>query len=197
MEQRLFAFLLEAMALRRADPRQKLIDPERLGQVIVGAAIERFDLGAFLFPARKNNDRQSRAALPYAFDDVETIHVGQTEVEDKEIGGARTDHIECGARVGGGGGDIPLAFQARAQKANDRRLVVDDENAQRSRARRHGSVPGGVAAADAGSVVVKTAPFRAARFAAVILPPMASTKPRQIASPSPVPARWRSPRRTR
>jgi hypothetical protein len=42
------------MALRRADARQKLIDPERLGHVIVGAPIERFDLGAFLFPARKN-----------------------------------------------------------------------------------------------------------------------------------------------
>jgi hypothetical protein len=61
---------------------------------IVGAAIERFDLGAFLFPARKNNDRQSRAALPYAFDDVETIHVRQTEVEDKEIGGAFVDHVQ-------------------------------------------------------------------------------------------------------
>src|ERR1700724_4307766 len=118
MDQSLFAFLLEAMALRRADPRQKLIDPERLGQVIVGAAIERFDLGAFLFPARKNNDRQSRAALPYAFDDVETIHVGQTEVEDKEIGGAFADHIARGARIARGRDKIALAFQARAKKAN-------------------------------------------------------------------------------
>src|SRR5205807_7023995 len=88
MEQRLFALLLEAMALRRADARQKLIDSEGLGHVIVGAAIERFDLGAFRFPARKNDDRQSRAALPYAFDDIEPIHVRQTKVEDKEMGGA-------------------------------------------------------------------------------------------------------------
>src|ERR1700720_4804243 len=110
MEQRLFAFLLEAMALRRADPRQKLIDPERLGQVIVGAAIERFDLGAFLFPARKNNDRQSRAALPYAFDDVETIHVGQTEVEDKEIGGAFANQVERGARIARARDEIALGL---------------------------------------------------------------------------------------
>ena len=41
MEQWLFAFLLQAMALRRADARQKLIDPERLRDVIVGAEIER------------------------------------------------------------------------------------------------------------------------------------------------------------
>ena len=57
MEQRLFAFLLEAMALRRADARQKLIDPEGLGHIIVGAEIECFDLGAFVFTARKNDDR--------------------------------------------------------------------------------------------------------------------------------------------
>ena len=44
-----------------------------------------------------------------------------------------------------------------------------------------------------GSVIVNTAPGRSVRFAAVIVPPMASTKPREIASPSPVPARTWSP----
>src|SRR3984893_17797088 len=197
MEQRLFAFLLEAMALRRADARQKLVDPEGLGHVIIGAPIERFDLGAFLFRIELDDDRESRAAVPYALDDVETIHVRQTEVEDKEIGGASANHVERGARIARGRDEIALAFQARAKKANDRRLIVDDENAQLSCPRRHGSVPGGGAVPDAGRVIVRTAPSRAARFAAVSLPPMASTKPRQIARPSPVPARWRSPRRTR
>jgi len=53
MEHGLFALLLEAMALRRADARQEFIDAEGLGDVIVSAAIERFDLGGFLFPAER------------------------------------------------------------------------------------------------------------------------------------------------
>ena len=41
--------------------------------------------------------------------------------------------------------------------------------------------------------MVNTAPGRSVRLAAAIVPPSASTKPRQIASPRPVPARRRSP----
>jgi hypothetical protein len=78
MEHGLFALLLEAMALRRADTRQEFIDAEGLGDVIVSAAIERFDLGGFLFPCRKDNDRQIRAALPYSLNDIKTVHVWQT-----------------------------------------------------------------------------------------------------------------------
>ena len=44
-----------------------------------------------------------------------------------------------------------------------------------------------------GSLIVKAAPVRSVRFVAVIVPSMASTKPREIASPRPVPARTRSP----
>jgi len=111
-------------------------------------------------------------------DDIEAIRVGQTEVEDDKVSGAFADHVERSARIARGRDDIALAPQARAQKANDRRLVVDDQKARRSRARHHGRVPGGVAVAATGSVIVKTAPFRPVRFAAVILPPMASMKPR-------------------
>ena len=47
--------------------------------------------------------------------------------------------------------------------------------------------------AGTGSLIVKTAPVRSVRFAAVIVPCMASTKPREIARPRPVPARTWSP----
>ncbi len=46
-----------------------------------------------------------------------------------------------------------------------------------------------------GKVSVKTAPDRSERLPAVIVPPSASTKPRQTASPSPVPGGLRSPGR--
>ena len=40
-----------------------------------------------------------------------------------------------------------------------------------------------------GRVIVNTAPVRSLRFAAVIVPLRASTKPREMARPKPVPAR--------
>jgi hypothetical protein len=51
-----------------------------------------------------------------------------------------------------------------------------------------------VAAAASGSSIVNTAPAPARRFAALIRPPLASTKPRAIARPSPLPAGDRSQR---
>src|SRR6266481_3585072 len=48
-----------------------------------------------------------------------------------------------------------------------------------------------------GRVMVKTAPARSSRLPATTVPPIASTKPRQMARPSPVPARCRSARRKR
>ena len=55
------------------------------------------------------------------------------------------------------------------------------------------TVSSGLAAAGIGSVMVNTAPGLSVRFAAVIVPCIASTKPRAIASPRPVPARTWSP----
>ena len=47
--------------------------------------------------------------------------------------------------------------------------------------------------AGSGMLMVKTAPGRSVRLPAAIVPPIASTKPRHIARPSPVPARTLSP----
>src|SRR3984893_9593565 len=52
MKQGLFAFFLQAMPLRRTDACQELIDTERFRDIIVGAEVERFDLGAFVVTAR-------------------------------------------------------------------------------------------------------------------------------------------------
>ena len=77
----LFAFLLQPMPLRHADTREELINTERLRDVIVDAEIECRDLGAFVVTARQDYNRQGPTAIPDLLDDIETIHVGQTEVE--------------------------------------------------------------------------------------------------------------------
>ena len=69
--------------------------------------------------------------------------------------------------------------------------AVSDPDLQSSASSRCGEFSG------IGRSMVMTAPDLSGRFAAAMVPPMASTNPRQIGRPSPVPARTRSPFRTR
>jgi hypothetical protein len=117
--------------------------------------------------------------------DIETIHVGQTKIEDDKICGFSTNKVERRAPVGGGCDGIAPAFQARAQKTKDRRLVIDDKNAKPARLWRHGRASAGnLGKTGIGRRVVKPAPGRSVRFLAVIEPPVASMKPREIAKPA-------------
>jgi hypothetical protein len=87
--------------------------------------------------------------------------------------------VDRSARVGGGGDDIALTFQARSQQTKDRRLAIDDKNAKPTRLRRHGNVSAGsLGETGTGGLVVKPAPSRSVRFVAMIELPIASMKPR-------------------
>ena len=80
---------------------------------------------------------------------------------------------------------IALRRQAGAQEAPDRRLVVDDQDAQRSGRRSCGlRARAAVRRQRQGDGENRAASDRV-RLAAVIVPPMASTKPRQMARPRP------------
>ena len=80
-----------------------------------------------------------------------------------------------------------LRAQAHPQQLADRRLVIDHENPERRGV--HAAVSSRSVSAGIGSLIVKTAPRRSVRLPAAMVPCMASTKPREMASPSPVPAR--------
>ena len=104
-------------------------------------------------------------------------------------------------RLAGRGLDhhVALAAKTGAQEAQDRRFVIDHEDAERAGACGHsnGLFQPARRRPDTGSVMVNTAPERSVRLVAVMVPCIASTKPRQIARPSPVPARRRSAPPTR
>ena len=117
---------------------------------------------------------------------LKPLHVGEAEVEDHEI--RLVGHeLEGGLGVRGIHGLIALGLEPHAQQFADRRLVVDHKNLEGRCA--HAAVSSRAAGLGTGSAMVNTAPGRSARLAAVIVPPMASMKPREMASPSPVPAR--------
>ena len=83
---------------------------------------------------------------------------------------------------------IALGAQAHSQQFADRRLVVDDQDFDRRGAQR----PVQRAAPPGSAVGWEDGPRRRA-VGGRIVPCMASTKPREIASPSPVPARTGRP----
>ena len=69
------------MAHRDTQSRQQLGRRERLGDVVVGAVVEHFDLAMFGVVGGQDDDRdvRPRADPPADFDSVD---VGETEVED-------------------------------------------------------------------------------------------------------------------
>ena len=70
---------------RRAHARHQLVDAERLGDVVVGARVERFDLRALLALHRQHDDRHARH-LADAPAQLDAVHVRHVQIGDDELG---------------------------------------------------------------------------------------------------------------
>ncbi len=73
------------MAERDADAGQQFAHAERLGQVVVGAGVERGDL-VFLLPASREHDHRRRQPFAQGSQHVQAVLVRQAQIEDDEIG---------------------------------------------------------------------------------------------------------------
>ena len=118
------------MAQRHANARQQFFNAKGLRQVIIGAFVQRHDFIAFVVAHRQHDDGHAGPfAQPRA--DFKAVHVRQTQIED--------DHIR---RIGGGQRQALFAATGRRhlkvpfgqdgfQRAQNLRLVVDDQNVRR------------------------------------------------------------------
>ena len=68
----------------RADAGEEFVYAERFGDVVVGAGVEGDDLVAAARPAGEHDDGHSGPAAQ-SVDDIETVQVGQAEVEHDEF----------------------------------------------------------------------------------------------------------------
>src|SRR5262249_52860071 len=116
----------------------------------------------------------------------QSLDIGEPEIENNQIRIA-PQQIKGRLAVRCFQDFITLRAQSHSQQLADRWLVIDDEDFKRGSA--HAAVSNCSPAGGIGSLIANTAPLRSLRFAALIVPCMASMKPREIASPSPVPAR--------
>src|SRR5439155_26459215 len=147
---------------------------ERLRHVVVRAGVERGDLLGLVADDGEDDDRR-RAPRAQLARDVGAARVRQHEVEDHRVG--RT-HRRQRQRLLPRRRRVDLvagAAQARLERAEDLRLVVDDEDTRHARS---------------ASTKCPPSPFSDQTRA-----PFTSAKPRAIASPRPAPRVSPSPRR--
>ena len=130
------------------------------------------------------------ARLRIVANDVQPVHVGQAQVEQDQVRTHPRERVERFLRGARRLDPKVVAAEVGLHRAQDRRLVVDDQDA-RPRRVRHACAASGAGcrsgtASLSGSVKVNRAPAPA-RFSAQTRPPCASTRPLTIASPSPRP----------
>ncbi len=79
---------------RDPDASVQLIDAERLGDVVVGAAFERLDLLALVVATGQDQDGGRRLS-PDSADDLDAVHVGQAEIEQDDVGTPRSQRCRA------------------------------------------------------------------------------------------------------
>ena len=169
---------------RRPHARQQLAHAKRFRDVVVGPGIQGCDLGPLLLLHRHDDDRYLR---PFAQQPrhLDSIHVGQTQVEDDQIGPMGSGRRQGLLPIHGLEHAIAMGVERCAQEAANRRLIVHHQDA-RSTIGHDVSPPGAASAGSQGRATVTIVP-PPGRFCAQIRPRCASIIPWQIANPNPVP----------
>src|SRR5258707_672587 len=191
---RTFSLNVQLVPKCGAHPGKEFIHAERLRHIVVGSEIKCVDLDGLIAAARQNHDRYPFVARADRPQRVEALDVRQSEIENNQIRLLR-QQLQGRLAVGSLQNFIALGGQPHAQELADRSLIIDNQNLGRSSI--HAAVSSRWDGAGTGSLIVNTAPVRSVRFAAEIVPCMASMKPREIARPRPVPARTWSTLRAR
>ena len=116
---------------------------------------------------------------------LQAVDVRKPQIKDHQVW-LLVEQLQRSLAIGCVDNLIAMRGQSHPQQLSDWRLVVDDEDSDGRRG--HSAAPSCWAVSDTGREIVKMAPLRSERFAATIVPCRASTNPREIAKPSPVPA---------
>ena len=110
------------------DPRHQLGEAERLGHVVVGAAVEGGDRVGDRVAGGEHDDRHPAALGAQLVEDLEAVHAGQADVEHHQVEAARERLVEAGRSVGGDGRLVALGPQALGHERGDALLVLDDQD---------------------------------------------------------------------
>jgi hypothetical protein len=127
--------LRQAPAGERPQPREQLGEGERLGQVVVGAAVQAGDPVVDAVARGQHEDRRPHAGLPQLPADVEAVAAGQHHVQQDGVVRGRAGHPEGVLAAARDVGGVALLDQAAADERRHLQLVFDDQ-------RSHGFIVG-------------------------------------------------------
>jgi hypothetical protein len=113
-------------AYARGEHRER----ERLREVVVGARIEAEDLVELRASGGEDEDREIGMVRPCAPADLDAVEVGQTDVEDDEVGRAARQALERRVATGDVLDLVLLARQRADQRLADRIVVLDHQQAR-------------------------------------------------------------------
>jgi len=117
---------LRHLTQQRAHPGQEFLNAERLGHVVIGAAIQRVDLLHLTGPHRQHQHRH-RAPLAQLAQHLLAVHVGQAQVEHHQVGLGQRGLGQAFAAGGGFDHLVALGTEADAQELADLWFIVDDQ----------------------------------------------------------------------
>jgi hypothetical protein len=75
------------MAQCSSHPGEQLVHAEGFGDVVVGSCLKCLYFGQLIAAARQDNDRDPLVAASDFLQQLKSVNVRQTEIEDHEIGG--------------------------------------------------------------------------------------------------------------
>ena len=119
------------------DPGDEHRERERLGEVVVGAGVERLGLVEVAVLGREHQDRGPDAGGPEVGADLEAVAAGQHDVEHDQVEGALGGPPQAVEAVSGDLDAEALGFQAPLDGGGDLGVVLHQQQLHR----RHGRTP--------------------------------------------------------
>ncbi len=107
--------------------RKQLANPEWLTQVVIRPGVQGRNLVPFLASGRQDDNRYG-APLPKPPDNLEPVHVGETEIENHDVGLAGSGFDKARLSRVCLEEAVSAVSQGHAEEASDRRIVFDDKD---------------------------------------------------------------------
>ena len=117
------------MPQRHPYPGQQFGYAERFGQIVVGARVQRLHLVGFL-PARREDHHRHLRPLPHPGQNGQAVGVGQSQVQQDEIGGMAQDHRHPVSRGPSFGHLVPFVLESGPQEPPHGNVVFNDEDVE-------------------------------------------------------------------
>ena len=116
-----------AAAQQRPQPRQQLVERERLGQVVVGTGVQAVDLVLQRVLGGQHQHQAWPALAPQRRADLHPVHPGQHAVEDDDGVVVAAAQLEPVLAMVGDLDRIAFGLESAPHEAGDARVVLDQQ----------------------------------------------------------------------